>query len=396
MRWSLYEPACLGLPQNSQTVRLPMERRSLGGLRRSSSPEDHKNFDQRWILHDVFLDEEGVALRAVGPPLRNLATGLPPLRATLQSSRTPLVHRISTKRRVAFHQWDLPREFRGRDKLEVNFTLGDLVQKTLVARRSTLKTVDIQWTTIQKDNPPGWATDWIRYHESLGVDRFLIYDNGSSNRAELEHALEHLESESEAVLVHWPFPYGPMASRKNRFCQPSQNNHAHLCFGQTEWTGHFDLDEYLVLQQGGSLKDFVASAHWPHALLRFDSYWVPSVAGTPSAERTDTLPTVRDFPYRERKSRRKAHKYMVREDQLCVAETHNATVAPGWRRRAIGTETAAFLHYRALTTEWRENVIRGRCVDFDETKHIADAAVALAMERLDRSSPARSRPRTPS
>ena len=381
MRWSRYTPASVTLEDHHGLERVPTSRRWLGGLKPSSRPEDLVNFDARHVFHDVFLSPGGDRLVAIGPPLRNLASELLPLRASAAGWSGP--GRIRTGRRTAVTTWRLPPDLAGRDELSVRLELGSVLEREVVARRSRLAPVEVQWVTLQKDNPTVWIVDWIRYHAGLGVERFLIYDNGSADQAALAEALDGLEQPGEVVLVDWPYPYGPRSSRKNSFCQPCQNRHAHLCFGQSRWAGHFDVDEYLVLRRHGSLGELLDGTRWPDALLRFDSHWVPNV-GTSIEEvgPTETI-TVRDFPVREREARGMAHKYIVREDKLRLAETHNARVALGWRRRAVDVRDGVFLHYKALTTQWRANTVRGVQEPVDSARHVEDRTIVQALTARD-------------
>ncbi len=377
MRWSRYTPASVALEDRHGLQRVPMARRWLGGLRPSARPEDLVNFDSKHVFHDVFISPCGDRLQAIGPPLRNLSRALSPLRASAEGWSAS--GRIRTGRRTAVTTWRLPPALTGRDELDVQLELGSELQQQVVARRSRLDPVEVQWITLQKDNPPVWIVDWIRYHAALGVERFLIYDNGSADQAALEVALAGLDQPGEVLLIDWPYPYGPRSSRKNSFCQPTQNRHAHLCFGQTRWGGHFDVDEYLVLHRHGSLGELLGGVRWPDALLRFDSHWVPNV-GTSIEEvgPTETI-TARDFPVRERAPRRMAHKYIVQADLVRLAETHNARVALGWRRRSVDVRDGVFLHFKALTTQWRANTVRGVQEPVDPARHVADRTVVEAL-----------------
>lgn len=67
--------------------------------------------------------------------------------------------------------------------------------------------------TLQKDNPISWISQWINYHHNvLGINGFLIYDNGSTKYTlnELESKLS--KTKANVKIVSWPYPYGPQGS----------------------------------------------------------------------------------------------------------------------------------------------------------------------------------------
>jgi hypothetical protein len=222
-----------------------------------------------------------------------------------------------------------------------------------------------------------WILDWLFYVAHLGVDRVVLYDNGSDNVEELERALSEVSTELSIVLVDWPYPYGPIRSYYNQFCQATQNNHVYQCFGAADWVGHFDIDEYLIRASDasvveGSLKELVRNTRSHIGLLRFDSYWIPRLEEGSSHQ----LPTVRQFTSRMRRLRGRAHKYLMRASAYRMANTHNGKVQFGFFRKAVKAHHWVFLHYKPLTTNWRSYVVRGTAEEYDSELHIEDKRIA--------------------
>lgn len=92
-----------------------------------------------------------------------------------------------------------------------------------------------------------------------GVQRVIIYDNGSRDFPELGGAFAGLDANLEIILVHWPFPFGPRTSLWNKFCQTGALNHFRLFFGDAvRWGINLDLDEYLYVNAKQSLKELLA------------------------------------------------------------------------------------------------------------------------------------------
>ncbi|MFK7891910.1 MAG: glycosyltransferase family 92 protein [Granulosicoccus sp.] len=390
------------------------------GLYRRQAPEssDYANFETHTLLHDVFLAQNGKQIVAIGPPLLNLASVLTPVLLTITGWKKPIKARCQHRARFSCYRFDLPKALHHATSLGIEVSFGGELRFDFQIARQVCRPAELQLITLQKNNEVAWILDWIQYYAHLGVDRILLYDNGSDNIAELEQALQNLPSDVELILVRWHYAYGPSTSTRNRFCQSSQNNHAYYCFGQAAWAAHFDIDEYLVINdpdvrkgnasgeltasadsaggstgqsiQGGALRRLIQRAPRSVGQLRFDSYWVPNAGATFSESSDSVMPSIRDFPYRNRAARGKAHKYVAKQQALSYANTHNCKLKVGYRRRHVKTEEAAFLHYKALTDDWRVNAApwkqqarRGSSEVLDERQHVKEPSVIETMQMFE-------------
>lgn len=382
-----YAPCPIVLPATGTLWRQFYDHRSHRTGKPRLTEADYAGYDKHTVFYDVFLDAHSSCIRAVGPPLVNFKRLILPIRMQVAGISKSLRHRMSPHGRVTFHRFDLPRDLSHVEQVSYRCQLGNILEKEGIAYRVALAPVNLQFTTLQKNNPVEWVLDWLRYYTRLGVERMLLYDNGSDNADELANALMNCSDIMDVVLIDWPFPYGPVRSNYNLFCQASQNNHAHQCFGQAEWTGHFDVDEYLAFRDGLSLTKMLSQVSKRTGLLRFDSFWVPNVHSDSSQLELQTMdvasaekiPTVRNFCYRERNSRGKAHKYIACQRLLRVSNTHNAKLKLGYRRRAVPTDDAAFLHYKALTNNWK-GAGRADAEPMDTLKHVKDMYVINVLE----------------
>ena len=362
------------------------------------APADYVDYERHALFHDVFLAPDGRAIEAVGPALANLGRHVLPIEATLAGfdGRTgrpvgagagaPLAHRTRRRDRVSLHRFALPRALHGREALELRLAFANGLAVELAVRAGPADRAPapaLQVTTIQKDNPIEWIADWLRWLGLVGVDRVLLYDNGSAEAttlpARLGEALAAVPPPGPlpaVTLVDWPYPYGPPRSYYNRFAQPTQNNHAHRRFGTAAWTGHFDVDEYPLVGAdpvaAGSLARWVGRAGPRTALLRLDSHWAVDVRDPDPAR---GRPSVHALDHRERSSRGRAHKYLVRSRALRYANTHNARLRLGWAWRHPPVAEACYLHYKPLTTEWRDFAARGAPEPFDPARHVEDRRV---------------------
>lgn len=110
-------------------------------------------------------------------------------------------------------------------------------------------------STIVK-NEDAYIRQWIRYHQSLGVSAFVIYDN--SNTGTLGTLLADFVHEGLVILIHWPFAY--QLKRSGISGQTTQQNHSIYAFQTCSYIGLFDIDEYVNPQTTAcSLDTFFAT-----------------------------------------------------------------------------------------------------------------------------------------
>ena len=98
---------------------------------------------------------------------------------------------------------------------------------------------------IFKDEAP-YLLEWLAFHRMIGVDLFVLYDNGSSDGgAELIRASDFARN---VTLIDWPDRPGQL-SAYNDF----RVNHARR-FG---WAAFIDIDEFIMPVAGGSIRDIL-------------------------------------------------------------------------------------------------------------------------------------------
>ncbi len=80
-----------------------------------------------------------------------------------------------------------------------------------------------------------YLEEWLAYHVALGVDHFVIYDNGSTDGS--AGLLERYINHGLVTRIDWPLGGGQLAAY----------NHALRMFGATtRWLAYYDVDEFLV------------------------------------------------------------------------------------------------------------------------------------------------------
>lgn len=90
---------------------------------------------------------------------------------------------------------------------------------------------------IAKNEGP-YLLEWIAWHRLMGIDRIIMYDNGSTDGStELLAALDRA-----GVVTHVPFPD---PKRRRPQC-PAYEDLFRRVRGQVDWLAVFDLDEFLM------------------------------------------------------------------------------------------------------------------------------------------------------
>jgi hypothetical protein len=96
-------------------------------------------------------------------------------------------------------------------------------------------------------NEADYLEEWLAYHYALGVEHFLIYDNGSTD--DTPALLERYINHGLVTYIAWPMRAG----------QISAYNHALRMFGETaRWLAYYDPDEFLVPLQDDDIPSFLA------------------------------------------------------------------------------------------------------------------------------------------
>ena len=96
-------------------------------------------------------------------------------------------------------------------------------------------------------NEVDYLEEWIAYHVALGVDHFIVYDNGSTDGSAA--LLERYQNHGLVTRIDWPLGGGQLAAY----------NHALRFFGRVaRWLAYYDVDEYLVPLADDDIPSFLA------------------------------------------------------------------------------------------------------------------------------------------
>lgn len=91
-----------------------------------------------------------------------------------------------------------------------------------------------------------YLEEWIRFHRLVGIERFYLYDNRSTDGWRDVLAAT---GAADVVVVHWPIEPGQLAAYNH--CLAAHG-------GESEWIAFFDLDEFLFPTDAGDLRRHLA------------------------------------------------------------------------------------------------------------------------------------------
>jgi hypothetical protein len=107
---------------------------------------------------------------------------------------------------------------------------------------------EIIMATLVKDED-AYIKQWIKYHSSLGVSRFIIYNNSSNTT--LGELLKEYILEKKVILFRWNYPY--LLAKSGISGQTTQQNHSIYAFQLSKYIGLLDIDEYVNPQGYASI-----------------------------------------------------------------------------------------------------------------------------------------------
>ena len=96
--------------------------------------------------------------------------------------------------------------------------------------------------------------EWIAYHNSLGVSKFFLYDNGSTDNG----ALNCIHNSSEITVIPWPVRPGQQAAYQ----------HCIQTFSRSvDWIAFIDVDEFIHPLRSADMMGVVGVARDHSAVL---------------------------------------------------------------------------------------------------------------------------------
>jgi hypothetical protein len=345
------------------------------------------NYDERFdfdtVFCDAFQDRDEAGSDVVvltGPPLLNLAG--PFTEATYSNVASGVVGRASL-RTLHNSQHSRVGDLGLCDTMRIMLTDG-FSREIPVSRNDRDIFRDRKClVTISKDNELIWIRDWARYYaEAHGVDAVLLYDNGSTkySSADVLDALSGVEGIDVAVVVEWPFPFGPQAGNwdglrgvkwDSSYCQSTLLEHARWRYlNEAQSVLHCDIDELMVSERGTIFDDLAES----EGLVYFEGRWIEAIREDGAAGTQRFI----DYQWQDDRRPPTTRKWLV--------DPRRGAAATAWRtHRVFGLEgrlsaNTSHRHFRGISTSWKFD--RSDVSGIDPAHHVRDDVLVSALQRV--------------
>jgi len=231
-------------------------------------------------------------------------------------------------------------------------------------------------------NESHYLEEWIEYHRILGVDHFIIFDNGSTD--DLQSLLSYYVDLGIVTLIEWPNLI--QATSQQRRSSWLEQDTAYACAirllsGKAKWVGFLDVDEFVVFEnpENRDICQFLDQCGEPMLNL----FW--RLFGTSGIERRTGGLVLEKFIYRATDEERRLCKVFVRpEFTHQIFNTHRLTI--GAERfngfTTVGTKTfasedlsasyggATIHHYHTRSREEYQDKVRRGWPANDDSKNI--------------------------
>lgn len=345
-----------------------------------------QQFDWDTLFYDVYRLGKHVVFQ--GPPLLNL-------RGEIEASDYFASRLRGLFPRARLIQRNKSNEYWVREKAERVILDGPLgqyriaVQPNLSARFDGRRVLH----TLSRNNDIAWILDWVRFYVAVhGADAVLLYDNASTDYSsdDLRAALAESFPSLPAVVVDWPFRYGPQGGMAGAvggqetpwdsdFCQTGSMQHARFRFlRKARSVLNVDVDELVLSDRDRSI--FAATEEAGGGFVKFAGRWIS--ATTPHGVRPG-CGRHGDFWLLD------AQEEDTCPPKWCVVPARTSRVRHCWsvhnlfgarRNRRISGEFA-YRHMRGISKGWKE--VRWDACPYDPARFSVDARLRAAFERAD-------------
>lgn len=253
-----------------------------------------------------------------------------------------------------------------------------------VIKRQPNSTVGVSLSTLTRHDT-AYLDEWLHYHRRLGIEHFYIYNNSESAVSRI------LAPQADVTEIPWPGEYELQDARLEPFwghkshlyLQPPQMIHACLRFGNCEWMGFFDPDEFLCPMQSTPLGLILADADYgsfselvyqPTAAIRIQGKWF----GT-SGHQSLKTPVLDNYTHCE-KGHTCGTKCFVRPEKVNASAVHYFEVEgqTAW----VPDNVLRFNHYRSISS-YKARV--GPQFDRDYTNETTDTRIIEVRNAVCRS-----------
>lgn len=360
-------PSPVVLPQKA-TKRIPPRPKN----QRQENYDDL--FDDNTLFYDAVRVEGGVSL--IGPPLLNLESAVVESRfygaaGEPHKPRHQIMDRTSVVRLNDCEVSDI-----------VTMCSQDLTVSMSISKnfRDIFQGRNVL-VTKSKDNRLNWISDWVKFHvEEQNIDAVLIYDNMSTEYGP-EDVLEaiSLPGIETAVVVHWPFKFGPQGGSWNGlrgapwdsdFCEYGIMEHARQCFlGTASGVLNADIDELVMTEGSDTVFDVLAELGC--GAVSFTGRWIET------AGRQGTSESYSDYSHYDMRRDPTTAKWAIAPMEIRHATQWKTHTIAGVKMSESPSTTHR--HFMGISSDWKFQRSTNRAIT---EHHQVDRELRQALDRV--------------
>ncbi|WP_434612874.1 hypothetical protein [Arthrobacter sp. A5] len=335
-------------------------------------------FDSQTLFYDVFHSRDRIELS--GPPLLNLHTELRAgaftdpggevLEAQLGDLDRTQRSSIAGDCKVRYVHLTSP-------NLSISISIGQDLSDVFAGHRVLF--------TKSKNNKLSWIRDWAQFHiATQGIDSVLIYDNGSTDYSpeDILEALQDVAGLLSAVIVDWPFPFGPQggswdgltnAPWDSDFCEYGIMEHARRRFlSDAAGVINADVDELVVTDADRTVFDVLDAS--PHSVVSYTGRWIETAADSEAS-----ASSFADYVYLDTRRPATTAKWAAVPAEIREAiqwKTHWVNGAPMDK-----TSSVMHRHFMGINSNWKRD--RTGHTNVDVLYHKVDEVLLSAFNRAN-------------
>lgn len=334
-------PSPVVLPHNA-TKRFPPRPKS----------QRQDNYDELFDANTLFYDSVRLdgGISFIGPPLLNLETVLSQS-VFSGSNGKPLRMVHNSLDRTAITRLDGDEDT---DVVNIHSSEMSLSAVASPNLRDLFEGTNAL-VTKSKDNRLTWISDWVKFHVAeQKIDAVLIYDNNSSQYGP-EDVLEAISVPGikVAVVVHWPFKFGPQGGSWNGlkgapwdsdFCEYGIMEHARQRFlGRAGGVLNVDIDELVITKGDDTVFDILADLDC--GAISFTGRWIET------AGRHGTSESFADYSYYDKRRAPTTIKWAISPTKIPEATQWKTHMIAGVKM--VPSPTTMHRHFMGISSNWK-------------------------------------------
>ncbi len=248
-------------------------------------------------------------------------------------------------------------------------------------------------STLCKDTPISWISDWLRFHvDNHNVDALILFEN-SDDPKYAQQIFSHLTNEFpniEIEVVHVPFKYGPNCVPNLMFLQPSLHQLLRWKYVQnSQGLLVCDIDELVVCEDDKTIFEKLNKCWLGYLLIQ--GVWVEPATNTKIDNPIDINKLQHSmFLHTNNPPSKTARKWVVKPSRIPRAvqfKIHGmrpepkikALWHPLYSRLRPFAKMCKHFHFRSISTSWKSD--RSKLIPINNSNHLRNEHLVKSLQK---------------